>query len=105
MRKRTKRIKKLCDCRPSKSGNSLLTKEALMAFFKSILDENKIKVLAKTDSELKILKSILKKSRANKFKEFVKPKYFPLTNNMGFQKEFPNTSFIVGVNLELEADD
>ena len=105
MRKRTKRIKKLCDCRPSKSGNPLLTQKDMDGFFYNYLEENKIKTLAKTDSELKTLKSIMKKSRASKFKKFIQPKHFPLTKNMGFQKEFPNTSFIVGVNLELEADD
>ena len=105
MRKKTKRIKKLCDCRPSKFGNPLLTQKALDGFFIKNLEEIKIKVLAKTDSELKILKSIWNKSRASKFKKFIKPKHFPLTKNMGFQKEFPNNSLLVNVNLELEAND
>lgn len=42
MKKGTKRTKKFCDCRPSSSGNPLLTKKAWYEFFQKFAEDMKI---------------------------------------------------------------
>ena len=104
-KKKTKKINKLTDCRPTESGNELLTKEAVDIYFKTILNQNKTIELLKTDQEQDLYRQFLKKVNPKDFKEQHLATLFTNDDNLGIYKRFNNTSFIVKTNIDLETDD